>query len=64
MTRNPPPKPGIENCPTCDGGGRVVDLRYGRERRLTCRTCEGSGRIDAGVWPYYPPRLAEDVTRG
>lgn len=45
---------GIEHCPTCEGGGRVVDLRYGREQRRTCPTCQGSGRIDAGVWPYYP----------
>jgi DnaJ-class molecular chaperone len=45
---------GLEVCPTCDGGGRVVDLRFGRPRRLNCRTCKGSGKIDAGVWPYEP----------
>lgn len=42
----------MELCPTCEGGGVVVDLRFGRERRLVCRTCQGHGLIDAGVWPY------------
>ena len=41
-------------CPTCEGDRVVVDLRYGRPRRLSCRTCAGTGMIDAGVWPYEP----------
>lgn len=45
----------IEQCPTCEGGREVVDLTYGRERRIACQTCGGSGLIDAGVWPYEAP---------
>lgn len=44
----------LQSCPTCEGDRVVIDLRYGRPRRLKCRTCAGTGTIDAGVWPYEP----------
>lgn len=43
-----------QDCPTCDGGGVVLDVRFTPPKRLMCGTCGATGHVDAGVWPYEP----------
>lgn len=50
----------MQECPTCEGVGRLVDISGPEPQRIPCRTCGGHGRIDAGVWPYqtFPKNTA------